>query len=104
MIKLSIDTSNRTKSIITLEAKGEMFNNVIESNVPHSEKILEGIERICWDAKIDPKAIDQIEVGEGPGSFTGLRVGIAIANTLGFALGITINGKKVGTLAEPVYS
>ncbi|MFH1536127.1 MAG: hypothetical protein ABIC96_03620 [Patescibacteria group bacterium] len=38
-----------------------------------------------------------IEVETGPGSFTGLRVGVSVANALGFALNIPVNGKKMET-------
>ena len=41
--------------------------------------------------------LKEIEVKTGPGSFTGLRVGVAVANALGFALNIPINGKKIET-------
>lgn len=44
--------------------------------------------------------IEEIEVNTGPGSFTGLRVGIAVANTLGFILKIPVNGEK---MIEPAY-
>ena len=48
--------------------------------------------------------ITEIKINKGPGSFTGLRVGVAIANSLGFLLKIPVNGKKVGELEEPVYN
>ncbi|HBQ51259.1 TPA: hypothetical protein DD690_04750 [Candidatus Daviesbacteria bacterium] len=38
-----------------------------------------------------------IEVETGPGSFTGLRVGVSVANALGFALNIPVNEKKIET-------
>lgn len=43
------------------------------------------------------KLLEGIEVETGPGSFTGLRVGVSVANALGFALGIPVNGKKLET-------
>lgn len=43
------------------------------------------------------KDLSGIEVETGPGSFTGLRVGVSVANALGFALGIPVNGKKMET-------
>jgi len=45
--------------------------------------------------------LEGIEVETGPGSFTGLRVGVSVANALGFSLGISVNGKKMET--ELVY-
>jgi tRNA threonylcarbamoyladenosine biosynthesis protein TsaB len=40
------------------------------------------------------KDLAKIQVKTGPGSFTGLRVGVSTANALGFSLGIPVNGKK----------
>lgn len=45
--------------------------------------------------------VTEIEVVTGPGSFTGLRVGAAVANTLGLLLDIPVNGKK--DLVIPTY-
>ena len=47
--------------------------------------------------KMDFKDLDGIEVETGPGSFTGLRVGVSVANALGFELDIPVNGKKLET-------
>ena len=44
-----------------------------------------------WDV------VDEIEVDRGPGSYTGIRVGVSVANALGFALNIPVNGKKMET-------
>lgn len=104
MIKLFIDTSDRFKSVISLEKNGKMFDDIIESGKPHSEKILSSIENVCKKARIDHSSIDEIIVEEGPGSYTGLRVGIAIANALALSSGARVNGKEPGMLAEPVYS
>ena len=46
---------------------------------------------VCWDV------LEGIEVETGPGSFTGLRVGVSVANALGYSLGIPVNGKKIET-------
>lgn len=49
------------------------------------------------------KDLQGIEVYRGPGSFTGLRVGFAVANSLGYLLGISVNGSPAGQAAYPIY-
>jgi len=104
MNKLFIDTSDRFKSVIKIESDEKILEEIIESQKPHSEKILYSIEKICKEAGIDPSLIEEVIVNEGPGSYTGLRVGISIANTLALSSGAKVNGREVGKLAEPVYS
>ncbi len=60
---------------------------------------------------LNKKLVDvtSIEVDTGPGSFTGTRVGVAVANALGFALNIPVNGSprevgKTGKIALPKYA
>ena len=43
------------------------------------------------------KDLKEVEVEIGPGSFTGLRVGVSVANALGYSLNIPVNGKKIET-------
>lgn len=47
--------------------------------------------------------IEAIEVNTGPGSFTGLRVGIAVANALSYALNVPINGQRPRSIVAPFY-
>lgn len=46
---------------------------------------------------IEGKEVSAIYVNKGPGSYTGLKVGVSVANALGFALGLPVNGKKLET-------
>lgn len=100
-MKLFIDTSSNQKTIVKLD------DQILErsSEVLHSQVVLPMIEELLKANSCQLKAITEIEVNIGPGSFTGLRVGVSIANALGFALKIPVNGKKVWELdiVEPVY-
>lgn len=93
MKKLFIDTTERSETKVKL--KFEKKEDVLsENSKPKSQNTLILIEKILKKNKINPTDLDQIEVNEGPGSFTGTRVGVAIANALGFALKIKVNKKK----------
>jgi len=64
--------------------------------------ILPMVEEILKKHRLVLQDLDVIEVNPGPGSFTGVRVGVSIANALSYALGIPVNGKR--TPVEPLYS
>ena len=99
-MKLSIDTSDSEKVIVDVGGRREISDARIEK----SQKLLSVINEILNKQKIKLTDITQIEVNTGPGSFTGLRVGISVANTLGWALGIKVNSQNVEkSPIEPVY-
>lgn len=71
---------------------------VLEHDAPHShaEHLLPLVERALTTAAWDRTDIERIAVGVGPGSFTGLRVGIALAQGMALGLGAPLIG--VGSL------
>lgn len=101
---LKIDTSNNKLISIELNVDGRQDKLTEDSTFLRSEAALPAIERLVKRNKLKIQDIEEIRVNKGPGSFTGLRVGIAIANALGFLLRIPVNGKNVGELEEPVYN
>ncbi|GAA3027897.1 tRNA (adenosine(37)-N6)-threonylcarbamoyltransferase complex dimerization subunit type 1 TsaB [Kitasatospora albolonga] len=58
----------------------------------HGELLLPSIDRVLRDAGVDKHALTAIAVGVGPGPYTGLRVGLVTAATLGHALGLPVHG------------
>ena len=70
---------------------------------PREQRLLELIEKAIKQKRAKMQDMTAIKVNLGPGSFTGLRVGCAVVNTLAWLLKIPINGKKVGERVEPVY-
>ena len=95
-MKLYIDTSDREKVIVGINDK--RFETVAKEKA--SQSLLPFIDHVLTSEGRGVKDISEVEVNTGPGSFTGLRVGVAVANTFGFVLDIPVNGKKI--LTEPV--
>lgn len=98
---LYIDTSDNRKIMLSLVTDGKKSTLTDSSHTATSQKLLNSIESLFKKNKLTVDAISEIHVNSGPGSFTGLRVGIAVANTLGWLLGIKVNGKR--EIVEPIY-
>jgi len=90
-MKLYIDTSDREQIIVGLNEK--RFRSEAKEN--KSQKLLPFIVEILTKEGRTFKDLKEIEVNLGPGSFTGLRVGVSVANALGWTLGIPVNGLDV---------
>lgn len=88
-MKLSIDTSNSEKIVVGFDGK----KYTTDSRREKSQKLLSFIDELLKKENKKLTQIKEIEVNTGPGSFTGLRVGVSVANALGWALGVTVNGK-----------
>ena len=88
-MKLYIDTADNRKTTVKLDD----LEVVVKYKSPREQRLLEVIEKALKKKKAKLKDIDKIEVNTGPGSFTGLRVGCAVANTLAWLLKIKVNGK-----------
>lgn len=89
-MKLFIDTSDREKIVIGLDAKRYETN----SKDGASQKLLFFIDHVLSSVGRSVSDITEISVNTGPGSFTGVRVGVAIANTLSWVLKVPVNGKN----------
>jgi len=90
-MNLHIDTSNSDAILIKLGDQEFTAN----SRERRSQYLLEFIDLKLKDAKKTKSDINSITVNNGPGSYTGLRVGVAVASTLGWALGVKVNNKDI---------
>ena len=61
-----------------------------------AQRVLGDVHHLMRTVRVEPSDVEAIVVGTGPGTFTGLRIGLATARSLGFALRIPVRG--VGTL------
>lgn len=94
---LYINTKDQKVIRVALRKNGKIIKSLSEENAYGSQVLLPLILKLLKTANCKLKTFEGIEVETGPGSFTGLRVGVSVANTLGFALGIPVNGKKLET-------
>ncbi|WP_350343362.1 tRNA (adenosine(37)-N6)-threonylcarbamoyltransferase complex dimerization subunit type 1 TsaB [Proteinivorax tanatarense] len=92
MLTLSIDTSTLTCSVAVTDEEKLLGQQVINTKSTHSQKLLPCIHSLLENLNITLKDIDLIGVAKGPGSFTGLRIGMATAKGLAFGLNIPIVG------------
>ena len=86
MISLFLDSSDK-KVIVALLSGGKLIDSIIEENDNHlSEKFLPMIERIIAKNQLQIDNIGAIYVINGPGSFTGVRVGVTTAKVMAWGL------------------
>jgi tRNA threonylcarbamoyladenosine biosynthesis protein TsaB len=86
MTILGIETSTAVCSVGLANEHGmQLERSLIESHI-HSEKLLPLIQDLCDEQKIELSQLDGVAVSIGPGSFTGLRIGMSTAKGLCFAL------------------
>lgn len=83
---LGIDTSTKTTAIGLIEDNEVLCDYNLTGRIAHSESVTDMIEEIFRKFEFTLDDIDLIAVGIGPGSFTGLRIGITIAKVMAFAL------------------
>lgn len=101
MKKIIIDTTKSDKTTVKIQTK-DYLDELTEENTPRSQTALILIDKLLKRNDIKLTDISEIEVNSGPGSFTGTRVGVAIANALGFGLDISVNGDKT-KIVSPKY-
>lgn len=99
---LHIDTSDNKKTLLTLTIGKEKIRRETETAEKTSQILLPQINIILKENNLEMKDISEIFVNPGPGSYTGCRVGITVANALGWLLDIPVNGKK-NNIVDPVY-
>ena len=99
---LKIDTTKPQEVKVELIDKDGKKDLFVQTQKLGSQVLLPLIVKILKKNKIDFSKLTAVEVNTGPGSFTGTRVGVAVANALGYSLHIPVNGKK-DTIALPKY-
>lgn len=90
---LAIDVSVSGCSVAILDMEiSHIVQKRLETDRGQAEFLIPMIEEIVQSAAMNMKDLDCIAVTRGPGSFTGVRIGLATAKTLGLALDIPVYG------------
>jgi len=87
---LAFETSENLCGVCIYFSDEKYFSASINLKHSHSEKIFEATEWLLKIAKIEPVDLDYIAVSEGPGSFTGLRIGFSAAKGIAYGANIPI--------------
>lgn len=90
---LYMDTTNWDTAVVGLRDNSGLVVDKLQFNAGKSlsEKLLAQIDALLKKNNMRKGELTGIFVVPGPGSFTGTRIGVAVANGLGFALGIPVN-------------
>ena len=88
---LNIETATTNCSVsISKEGETSILNEDYDKNYSHAERLHVYIDEVLRTAKIKANELDAIAISKGPGSYTGLRIGVSAAKGLCFALNIPL--------------
>jgi tRNA threonylcarbamoyladenosine biosynthesis protein TsaB len=87
MLTLAFDTSSKTVAVALLQDDVILYDTIINVDLNHSEVLLPAIDYACLQTRIKISAIDLFACTLGPGSFTGLRIGVSTLKGLMLATG-----------------
>jgi tRNA threonylcarbamoyladenosine biosynthesis protein TsaB len=101
-LTVHIDTSQKDATRVSLRENSRTLREC-EATRGKAQAVLPLIEKVLGDTGKTFEDIGEITAAIGPGSYTGLRVGLAVAITLSSLLGIPINGLPPGSHIPPLY-
>ena len=93
---LAIDTSNKTLSVAIVKDGGTIVEQTVPDTLQHSVKLMPAIQEVLQESQVSMQELTGVIVAKGPGSYTGLRIGVTVAKTLAKTLHIPL--KSVSSL------
>src|SRR4051812_10051197 len=89
---VAIETSGRHGSVVVAEGERVVGERVLSPELRHAVELMPAIDELTRAAGWSPDSIEQVYLSLGPGSFTGLRIAVAIARGMAQAIGVKIVG------------
>lgn len=99
---LAFESSAKTASCAVCEEDKVLCESDVSTGLTHSQTLMPMVQDMLKNAQLELCEIDQIAVSSGPGSFTGLRIGVAAAK--GLAQPLSLDCKAVSTLEALAFN
>lgn len=99
---LAIETTGAEASVAVINEKGEVFMEASDQKLSHLQNLMPMVDILLSKRGLSIDDVNYIAVSEGPGSFTGIRIGVSSARALAQALGLETIG--VPTLKTFLYN
>lgn len=93
---LAIDTATMVSSVAVADEKKLLAELTVQTRLTHSETLLPHVEQVLQLADTAKADLTGVAVNLGPGSFTGLRIGLAAAKAIAYGLSVPIFGIPAG--------
>ncbi|WP_088044646.1 tRNA (adenosine(37)-N6)-threonylcarbamoyltransferase complex dimerization subunit type 1 TsaB [Bacillus sp. EAC] len=114
MTVLAIDTSTNVMGVSLSKDDSIIGETITFINKNHSVRLMPAIDLLMKECNVKPKELTKIVVAKGPGSYTGVRIGVTVAKTLAYTLNIPIigvsslkvlasNGRHFSGLVCPIF-
>lgn len=101
MLILGLETATRFTSVALVDEDDVLAELTYSGPMRPSQVLMPMVDRVLREAGLDRTRLGAVAAGAGPGSFTGLRLGLATAQALAYALGIPVVG--VSTLEAMAF-
>lgn len=89
---LAIDTATMVSSVAVADEKKLLGELTVQTRLTHSETLLPHIQQVLKMVGVGKNQLKAVAVSLGPGSFTGLRIGLGAAKAIAYGLNIPIIG------------
>ena len=91
MAKLALDTATEALSVTVIDDADRVLGHTsLAAGKQHGERLVPVVAQLLEDCNVDRQAVDSLYVGVGPGSYTGVRIGVTLAKTWADSLGLAL--------------
>ena len=102
MISLFLDTSSKKLVVYLVKDKDILYFKELETTNDHSKYLVPFIDEALKQNNLSPKDINKIYVVNGPGSFTGTRIGVTVGKVFAYSIGVKVI--PVSSLKQYIFS